>query len=67
MTSRLLTLSEAAEILRASPDTLRYWRHIGTGPRSARFGRRVVYREDDVLAWVDAQFEQAAGGRGDAA
>ena len=36
--------------------TLRYWRHQGTGPRSAKLGRRVVYRRGDVEAWIDAQF-----------
>lgn len=55
---RLLTLPEVAELTRTSPDTLRYWRHLGgTGPKSAKLGRRIVYRESDVLAWVDAQFE----------
>ena len=59
---RLLTLAEVAEMTRVSPDTLRYWRHIGTaGPRSAKLGRRVVYREEDVLAWIDAQFAQDHG------
>ncbi len=51
----LLTLPEVAEMLRASPDTLRYWRHIGAGPRSGKIGRRVVYREADVLAYLDEQ------------
>jgi predicted DNA-binding transcriptional regulator AlpA len=35
--------------------TLRYWRHLGTGPRSFRLGRRVVYRLADVGAWIEAQ------------
>lgn len=39
--------------------TLAYWRHIGTGPRWAKLGRRVVYRRADVAAWVEAQFEAA--------
>jgi predicted DNA-binding transcriptional regulator AlpA len=51
----LLTLPEAAEVLRAPVATLRYWRHLGTGPRSFRLGRRVVYRLADVRAWIDAQ------------
>ena len=55
----LLTISEAAELLRAPVATLRYWRHLGTGPRSFRLGRRVVYRRDDLLAWIDAQREVA--------
>ncbi|MBA2768586.1 MAG: helix-turn-helix domain-containing protein [Sporichthyaceae bacterium] len=30
--------------------TLRFYRHQGTGPRSFKLGRRVMYREEDVLA-----------------
>lgn len=52
---RLLTLPEVAEMLRTSPDTLRYWRHVGAGPRSGKLGRRVIYREADVLAFLDEQ------------
>ncbi len=55
----LLTITEAAEVLRAPVATLRYWRHLGTGPRSFRLGRRVLYRRDDLHAWVDAQREDA--------
>jgi excisionase family DNA binding protein len=51
----LLTIDEAADLLRAPVATLRYWRHLGTGPRSFRLGRRVLYRRDDVTAWVDDQ------------
>ena len=51
----LLTLPEAAEVLRAPVATLRYWRHLGTGPRSFRLGRRVVYRLADVHAWIETQ------------
>jgi DNA-binding transcriptional MerR regulator len=39
---RLLTTSEVSEITRAPIATLRYWRHIGAGPKSGRLGRRVV-------------------------
>jgi len=55
--SALLTLSEAAEYLRTNEATMRYWRHIGEGPRSAKLGRRVVYRKEDVDAWIEAQFD----------
>jgi excisionase family DNA binding protein len=51
----LLTITEAAELLRAPVATLRYWRHLGTGPRSFRLGRRVLYRSDDLRAWIDAR------------
>lgn len=58
---RLLTLPEVAEILRTSPDTLRWWRHIGGGPPSGKIGRRVVYREVDVIRWRDAQLAAGSG------
>jgi predicted DNA-binding transcriptional regulator AlpA len=48
----LLTITEAADITRAPLATLRYWRHLGTGPRSFRLGRRVVYRRSDLLEWI---------------
>lgn len=40
-------------------NTLRYWRHVGSGPKSAKLGRRIVYREADVHDWINAQFESA--------
>ena len=57
----LITISEAAELLRAPVATLRYWRHLGTGPTSFRLGRRILYRRDDLHAWIDAQRQRAAG------
>ena len=59
----LLTITEAAEVVRAPVAMLRYWRHLGTGPRSFRLGRRVLYRRDDLLTWIDAQHDQDAVGR----
>ena len=56
----LLTITEAADLLRAPVATLRYWRHQGTGPRSFRLGRRVLYRADDLRSFIDAQHGQAA-------
>lgn len=59
----LLTTTEIAEITRTPASTLRYWRHIGTGPHSFRLGRRVVYRRADVTAWLDEQSEVARARR----
>ncbi len=56
MERRLLTSADAAELIPTPVATLRYWRHIGYGPPSAKIGRRVMYREADVLAWIDKQF-----------
>lgn len=52
----LMTLEEVAEMLRKSPAQIRWMRHNGSGPKSAKIAGRVMYRRSDVLAWVDAQF-----------
>ena len=51
----LLTTAEVAQMMRSPVSTLRYWRHLGTGPHSFRLGRRVVYRRADVTAWLAQQ------------
>lgn len=52
---RLLTYDEVADLLRVPVSTLRLWRHRGTGPEGFRAGRRVLFREDAVLAWIEAR------------
>ncbi len=53
--SDLLTLNEAAALLRTPVATLRYWRHLGMGPDGFRVGRRVLYRREDLDRWVSEQ------------
>jgi excisionase family DNA binding protein len=52
---KYLTIQEVADLLRTSPETVRYWRHVGKGPASFKIGRRVLYDESDVRAWVESQ------------
>lgn len=54
---KLLTIDEVAEMLRKSPAQLRWMRHNGSGPKSAKLGGRVMYREQDVIDWVNAAFD----------
>jgi hypothetical protein len=63
MHDQLLTLSEAADILRTPVATLRYWRHLGIGPDGFRVGRRVMYRIDDLDRWIKEQHDAEAGRR----
>ncbi len=49
--SQYLTTAELAAKYRTSPETVRFWRHIGKGPRSFKAGRRVLYDVADVAAW----------------
>jgi DNA-binding transcriptional MerR regulator len=50
-----LTTDEVAQLYRTSPGTVRYWRHIGYGPKGVKVGRRVLYAESDIRAWDLAQ------------
>lgn len=43
-----MTTDEVAAQFRTSPATVRYWRHIGYGPRGIKVGKRVLYAETEV-------------------
>lgn len=60
MDDDLLTTEEVAAYFRTVPATVRYWRHVGKGPRSLRVGRRVLYRRSDVQAWAESALTQPA-------
>lgn len=61
--SELLDITEASEMTRVPVATLRYWRHMGTGPESFKLGRRVMYRTSDVRAWIEEQYAAARAER----
>ena len=48
----LLTVGEAAELLRVSVSCLNKWRVYGGGPRFVYVGRRVRYRPADIASYV---------------
>ncbi len=62
MATKLLSLDDVAARYSIPKATLRYWRHRGEGPPSARIGRRVVYREVDCEQWITEQFAAERGG-----
>lgn len=49
---RFLTTQELAAHLRTPPETVRFWRHVGKGPKSFKVGRRVLYAREDVEAFI---------------
>ena len=49
---RYLRTPEAARFLGLSGRTLEKHRTYGTGPKYAKIGGRVVYRLEDLQAWV---------------
>lgn len=59
--SRLST-AEASAYAGVPSNTLRYWRHLDTGPTSYRIGTRVVYDVADLDAWLAAEKAKTARG-----
>ena len=51
--TRLLTTEELAEYLQIPARTLEDWRHRDYGPKYARMGKRVRYRQSAVDAWLE--------------
>lgn len=58
---RLLDSKDLAALLGVAPGTIRWMQHEGRTPRSAIVGRRRLYWESDVRAWLDAQFAEQNG------
>ncbi len=56
---RYLRTPEAARFLGLSGRTLEKHRTYGTGPRYSKLGGRVVYRVEDLQAWVDRGSKQS--------
>jgi hypothetical protein len=50
-----LTAIEAASVLSLAPSTLAKLRLDGNGAVYCKLGRRVVYRRDDLAAWLETR------------
>ena len=55
----LLDQKQAARILGLSVRTLERHRLAGTGPRYARLGRVIRYREIDLADWVESNLRNS--------
>ena len=58
--TELLTIEEVSEATRLPINTLYHYRATGQGPKSAKLGRRVMYRRDDVETWITNAFNEVA-------
>jgi DNA-binding transcriptional MerR regulator len=45
---RFYTTDDVAERYRTAAGTVRYWRHIGFGPKGVKVGRRYLYSESEI-------------------
>ena len=51
----MLTIEEAAALLRVPVATMRYWRYTGDGPFSFKVQRHVRYWRTDLILWRSEQ------------
>ncbi len=59
MLKPLLNEDAAAEILGVSVRTLQRQRVRGDGPRYVKIGKRVLYREEDLQAYIESSIRQS--------
>ncbi|MFF7180169.1 helix-turn-helix domain-containing protein [Streptomyces sp. NPDC008121] len=57
---RLYTTEDVAQRYRTAAGTVRYWRHVGYGPKGIKVGRRVLYTEASLLQFEQRLAEQAS-------
>lgn len=50
-----ITQKQLAVRWHVSPRTLEQWRWLGKGPRFLKIGARVLYDENDIAAYEEAQ------------
>jgi len=53
----LLTVSEAAALLRTTPQAVYQWRRRRQGPPGAVIGSRLLFRRGDVERWVTERLD----------
>jgi len=57
----LLNTPEAAEFLGISASTMAQWRMLNKGPSFVKLGTRVMYRQIDLEAWLEANLVHGEG------
>lgn len=48
-----LLVGEVAELARCPIQTMYQLNHQGRGPRPRRVGKRLLYRRDEVISWIE--------------
>lgn len=58
--TKLLTIEEAAPLVRKTEGAMRWWLRQKSCPiKTAKIGRRVFVRADDISEYINAQFQAA--------
>ena len=59
----LFSQRETAKLLSLSPRTLERWRCTGDGPVHVKAGRRCLYRQSDLAAWIASRIRTSTSER----
>jgi predicted DNA-binding transcriptional regulator AlpA len=54
--TKILYNQDVSEMTGLPIATLRFYRHVGKGPKSFRLGQRVAYKLEDVEQWIEEQY-----------
>lgn len=57
MGTRLMTKAEFGQLVHKTAKQVDWMLYTGNAPKSALIGGRRMFRESDVVAWIDEQFE----------
>lgn len=57
----MLTDKQVGDIVHMKPSSLAQMRYKGTGPKFVKLGSRVLYRREDVVAWIDENVHTITG------
>lgn len=58
----LMTVRDVNQHTGIPENTLRWFRHVGQGPKSFKVGRRIMYRREDVDAWLAESYRATVRG-----
>lgn len=61
--NELLTVEDVAQMTRSTVAAIYQWRRRGKGPKGVRVGNKVLFRHQDIDAWLESRAEAGAGGR----
>ena len=59
--TRLLSVSDLAEMLQVPVSTVYQWRYRGEGPRPIRLGRYLRFDPADVARWIEGRKAGSVG------
>ena len=56
----LLTVRDVARLTKSTVAAIYQWRRRGNGPKGVRVGNKVLFRPQDIEAWLESRAEQGA-------